>query len=77
MRAMRLDSTIIFPKPGSAGSGVEPPRALSRSCDGLAGCVTVHGFRSTVRTWIAEQTSVPHKVAEAVLSHGKARDKLA
>jgi integrase len=28
-----------------------------------------HGFRSSLRTWIAETTDAPHEVAEAMLSH--------
>jgi integrase len=28
-----------------------------------------HGFRSSLRDWIAETTSTPHEVAEAVLGH--------
>lgn len=31
--------------------------------------LTVHGFRSTFRNWVAEQTSVPGEIAEAALSH--------
>lgn len=31
--------------------------------------VTPHGFRSTFRTWIAEQTGFPHEVAETALAH--------
>lgn len=31
--------------------------------------VTPHGFRSTFRTWVAEQTRFPHDVAEAALAH--------
>ena len=31
--------------------------------------VTVHGFRSTFRDWVEEQTSTPHSVAEAALAH--------
>lgn len=31
--------------------------------------VTVHGFRSTFRDWVAERTSFPHEVAEAALAH--------
>lgn len=30
---------------------------------------TPHGFRSTFRTWVAEQTNFPHEVAEAALAH--------
>src|SRR5262245_2427161 len=31
--------------------------------------VTVHGFRSTFRDWVAEQTNFPKEVAEAALAH--------
>jgi integrase len=31
--------------------------------------ITVHGFRSSFRTWAAETTSYPHDVAEAALAH--------
>jgi len=30
---------------------------------------TVHGFRSTFRTWASESTSYPHEVCEAALAH--------
>jgi integrase len=28
-----------------------------------------HGFRTSLRTWLAETTDAPHEVAEAMLSH--------
>ena len=28
-----------------------------------------HGFRTSLRTWLAEATDTPHEVAEAVLAH--------
>jgi integrase len=31
--------------------------------------VTVHGFRSTFRDWVAEQTDFPGEIAEAALAH--------
>jgi integrase len=31
--------------------------------------VTTHGFRSTFRTWAAEQTGFPREVVEAALAH--------
>ena len=31
--------------------------------------LTVHGFRSTFRTWAAEKTNVQNDVAEAALAH--------
>jgi integrase len=44
-------------------------RDMGRDC-------TVHGFRATLSTWRAEQTSFPEEVGEAVLAHGKG-DKVA
>jgi integrase len=34
--------------------------------------VTVHGFRSSFRDWVAERTSYPNHVAEAALAHAVA-----
>jgi integrase len=31
--------------------------------------ITVHGFRSTFRTWVAEETHHPNEVAEMALAH--------
>jgi integrase len=31
--------------------------------------VTVHGFRSTFRDWVADKTDFPGEVAEAALAH--------
>ena len=31
--------------------------------------ITVHGFRSTFRDWVAERTNAPNQVAEAALAH--------
>ena len=31
--------------------------------------LTVHGFRSTFRTWVGEATATPNDVAEAALAH--------
>jgi integrase len=31
--------------------------------------VTVHGFRSAFRDWVADQTNYPGEVAEAALAH--------
>jgi integrase len=28
-----------------------------------------HGFRTSLRTWLAETTDAPHEVAEAMLAH--------
>ena len=31
--------------------------------------LTMHGFRSSFRTWAAERTSYPREIAEAALAH--------
>jgi integrase len=36
---------------------------------GYAGQATVHGFRSSFRTWAAVETSHPHEVSEMALAH--------
>jgi integrase len=36
---------------------------------GLRPGITVHGFRSTFRDWVAERTSYANIVAEAALAH--------
>ena len=60
-------SDLVFP-------GQNPRRTLSDMTllkilrDRGAG-VTVHGFRSSFRDWVAEETSFPGEVAEAALAH--------
>ena len=39
--------------------------ALERMQDG----VTVHGFRSSFRTWAAERTNYPREICEVALAH--------
>ncbi len=36
---------------------------------GLADRATVHGFRTSFRTWTMERTDTPWEVAEAALAH--------
>ena len=36
---------------------------------GLSECATVHGFRTTFRTWSMEETATPWAVCEAALAH--------
>jgi integrase len=63
------DSGLVF---GGERSGA-PMRAqvLARVLKPLAGddAVTVHGWRSTLRVWMAERTSFSHDICEAVLGH--------
>src|SRR5262249_27267776 len=54
----------------SASGGALYQIAMSRVLrDELQATCTVHGFRACIRTWIDEQTSFPHHVAEQVLAH--------
>lgn len=61
------DSAFFFP-----GARVGRPlsqMALLMCLRGLRPEVTVHGFRSTFRDWIAEATTVHPDIAEAALAH--------
>jgi integrase len=63
----RGDSGLVFPgtKRGQPLSDMTLTKALrDMGCD-----VTAHGFRSTFRDWVAEQTSWPADLAEAALAH--------
>ena len=63
----RGGSELVFPgtKRGKPLSDMTLTKALRDM--GLA--VTAHGFRSTFRDWVAEQTSFQSDVAEAALAH--------
>ena len=75
MVAHRNESDLVFPSPRF------PRKPLSdmaltkclRSC-GLADRTTVHGFRTSFRTWAAECTSFPHAVCEQALAHAVGSD---
>ena len=71
-QARRLDdgSGLVFPsplKPGHQLSVMTLTKVLRDT--GLAERATVHGFRSSFRTWALEQTDTPWAVAEAALAH--------
>jgi integrase len=63
-----VDSVWVFPgaKEGKALSNMAMSLVLRRM--GRAD-VTVHGFRSTFRDWVAEKTSYPREMAELALAH--------
>lgn len=65
--AVRLAGTnIVFPgMNGKAMSDMTLLKVLRR----MEEPVTVHGFRSSFRTWVAEETNFPGEVAEAALAH--------
>ena len=71
-QARRLDdgSELCFPstlKPGSQLSDMTLTKLLRST--GLADRATVHGFRTTFKTWCMEQTDTPWAVGEAALAH--------
>ena len=64
-RALSPESSLVFPsKTGGQLPRNAPGRVLRRA--GVAS--TVHGFRSSARSWMAE-SGVPAEVAEACLAH--------
>ena len=64
-RALSPDSSLVFP---SRTGGVLPRNAPGRVLRRAEIASTVHGFRSSARSWMAE-SGVPAEVAEACLAH--------
>jgi integrase len=62
---MDPNSKYLFSKNGKSLSNMAMSMTLRRM--GLD--VTVHGFRSSFRDWISEQTYYPSEVAEMALAH--------
>lgn len=56
----------LFP---SVRKGVISDMTMSRLMERAEMTARPHGFRSSLRDWIAETTSTPHDVAETVLGH--------
>jgi len=65
--AMSLDphSSYLFSKSGKPLTNMAMPMAVRR----LGYDVTVHGFRSTFRDWVSEETNHSPEVAEMALAH--------
>lgn len=63
----RINSDLVF-----HGQGKGKPLSdmtLTKALRDMGRQETVHGFRSTFRDWVAEQTTYPREVAEAALAH--------
>lgn len=66
-QAVRLDGTdLVFP---GAGGGRMSDMTLLAVLRRMKEPTTVHGFRSSFRTWVAEKTNFPGEAAEAALAH--------
>ena len=59
------NSDFLFSRKGRKLSNMAMPMMLRR----MGVYVTVHGFRSTFRDWISEETNHPSEVAEKALAH--------
>jgi integrase len=63
----RGDSDLVFP--GSKRGKPLSDMTLTKVCRDMGIDAVPHGFRSTFRDWVAEQTSWPAELAEAALAH--------
>ena len=70
VKPLRRPSGLVFPSPSRSGKSMTDMTLtkLLRGC-GLADRTTVHGFRTTFRTWAEERTGVSYAVAEMALAH--------
>ena len=69
-RSLRDESDLIFPSPARSRrpmSDMTLTKVLRGT--GLADRATVHGLRSSFRTWASEKTDAPHAVMELSLAH--------
>ena len=67
---LRGGADLVFPSPSRPGKTLSDMTLTKILRDtGLAARATVHGFRSSFRTWASERTSVPHAVCEMALAH--------
>jgi integrase len=64
-KAIDEDSQYLFSRNGKSLSNMAMPMLLRR----LNSNVTVHGFRSTFRDWVSEETQHSPEVAEMALAH--------
>ncbi|MBU3000313.1 tyrosine-type recombinase/integrase [Roseovarius nubinhibens] len=65
--ASRLErGGYLFP---SMRKGVISDATMARLMERRQLTARPHGFRASLRTWLAETTDAPHEVAEAVLAH--------
>lgn len=58
---------LVFP--GQSGKAPISDMTLLQLLRGMNVTATAHGFRSSFRDWVADQTDFPREVAEAALAH--------
>ncbi|WP_324262498.1 integrase arm-type DNA-binding domain-containing protein [Altererythrobacter sp. H2] len=63
----RGDSDLVFP--GQKRAKPLSDMTLTKALRDMGHDATAHGFRSSFRDWVAEQTSFPSDLAEAALAH--------
>ena len=69
-RSLRDESDLIFPSPARSRRPMSDMTLTKLlRVTGLADRATVHGFRSSFRTWASEETDAPHAVMELSLAH--------
>ncbi len=69
-RTLRDSSGLIFPSPQRPGRPLSDMSLTKLLRDtGLADRTTVHGFRTSFRTWASEKTDAEHAVMELSLAH--------
>ena len=66
VRALEGGSPLVFPRVGGKPIG---STAMSELLRALGIAAVPHGFRSSFRDWVAEETNHPREVAEAALAH--------
>ena len=70
VRPLKDGSGLVFPSPQRVGKAMSDMTLTKVLRDiGLADRSTVHGFRTSFRTWASEQTNAEHAVMELCLSH--------
>ena len=68
-RAIVLSNAVGLVFPGTKPGRPLSDMTLSKLVKELGFDATVHGFRSTFRTWAQERTNFPREIAEAALAH--------
>jgi integrase len=67
LEMLQRNGDLIFPGPKFGRAlNINAPRKL---LIGMGHSVTVHGFRSSFRDWVAERADFPSEVAEMALAH--------